>query len=356
MPQSDKNRKISLPALLRVPNAKELEGMLLQSIAHRGEMLELNFQSSETRTHILQAITGRRAGEGAPTWYLYSDDESEVAPGDSHTSGAGLGQGSQSSSSHNAVNNARSILKPPRNPNAFKPMEQTLEWIHQTGDINHLLSLIESALVENQKRQSDTGNKPEFVPYSQAVTKPAPTTKAYRPIQFENVEHFKRQHILTESGILKEAALLYLVELEWTRHNSPHRQEGSKGFTLLSLRPRLLTVLRGDDEQAAVEQPINQEVRREFLSRIDRIKRRADQLGHFQQDDFLILAPLSDFNGGRALAGRLIDALLKSTMVHSGEKGLILYMSLACLPEDCEDWTKFPEVLERNERRLEPLL
>lgn len=192
MQPSDKNRKITLPTLLRVPNAKELEGMLLQSIAHRGEMLELNFQSSGTRTHILQAITGRRAGEGAPTWYLYSDDEGEgAAVGESNTSGAAPGQGSQSSSSHNSLNNARSILKPPRNPNAFKPMEQTLEWIHQTGDINHLLSLIESALVENQKRQSDTGNKPEFVPYSQAVTKPAPATKAYRPVQFENVEHFK---------------------------------------------------------------------------------------------------------------------------------------------------------------------
>ena len=345
MQQPDKNRKITLPALLRAPNAKELEGMLHQSIAHRGEMLELNFQCSARRSYILRAITGRRAGEGAPTWYLYSDD-SQSPELDTGTNHGAVGR-----------SESKQLIKPPTNPNAFKPMDQTLEWIHQTGDSSHLLTLIQSALDDSQKRQSDTGSKPEFVPYAQAATnRPSSTVKAYKPVQFENVELFKRQHILADSGILKESALLYLIEQEWTRHNSPHKKEGVKGFTLLSMRPRLLTVVRGDDEQAAMEQALNLAVRQEFIGKIERIKRRADQLGHFQQDDFLLLAPLSDFDGGRALAGRLIDALLQSPMIQAGERRLILYMSLACLPSDCDDWTKFPQVLEKNERRLEPLV
>lgn len=335
--QSDKNRKITLPALLREPTAGELEAMLMQSIAHRGEMLELYFQFG-SRHHILQAITGRRTGEGAPTWYLYTD-EGEIA--DSIV---------QSQSSEHIP---RHILRPPRNPNAFKPMEQTLEWIHQTGDIKHLQNLIRSALKETQKKQSETGGKPEFVPISQTPTKPS-SARAYQAVKFENVEHFKRQNLYSDCGILKENALLYLIEVEWTRHSSPHRKEGSKGFTLLSMRPRLLTVVRGDDDITTMEQPVTKSVRQEFIEKIERIKRRADHLGHFQQDDFLILAPLSDFDGGRALAGRLIDGLCQPGQLGSSDRSLILYMSLACLPEDCEDWTKFPEVLERNERRLDP--
>jgi hypothetical protein len=71
--------------------------MLHQSLTKRGEMLELAMEigpedgstsDGEVRLR-LQAVVGRRAGEEAPTWYLYYDG----------------------------------------------PTDSKLEWIHQSGDM-----------------------------------------------------------------------------------------------------------------------------------------------------------------------------------------------------------------------------
>ncbi len=122
MQSSQQNeRRHLLPALTRVPSEKELVGMLHQSITKRGEMLELPIDYHPQVSLRLQAVVGRRAGEEAPTWYLYSDCEED----------------------------------------------SKLEWIHQTGDMSHILGLINNAVeqLDSDSSQFDSGNKPVFRPF-----------------------------------------------------------------------------------------------------------------------------------------------------------------------------------------------
>lgn len=133
--QSPRNeRKSSLPTLSRVASEKELVAMLHQSLTKRGEMLELameigpeasNNSSSSSDGEVrlrLQAVVGRRAGEEAPTWYLYYDG----------------------------------------------PDDSKLEWIHQSGDMAHIHQLLNNAAQQFDRDPSlfESGNKPSFKPYN----------------------------------------------------------------------------------------------------------------------------------------------------------------------------------------------
>lgn len=129
--QSPQNeRKSSLPTLSRVASEKELVAMLHQSLTKRGEMLELAMEigpedgstsDGEVRLR-LQAVVGRRAGEEAPTWYLYYDG----------------------------------------------PTDSKLEWIHQSGDMAHIHHLLNNAAQQFDRDPSlfESGNKPSFTPYT----------------------------------------------------------------------------------------------------------------------------------------------------------------------------------------------
>jgi hypothetical protein len=129
--QSPQNeRKSSLPTLSRVASEKELVAMLHQSLTKRGEMLELAMEigpedgstsDGEVRLR-LQAVVGRRAGEEAPTWYLYYDG----------------------------------------------PTDSKLEWIHQSGDMAHIHQLLNNAAQQFDRDPSlfESGNKPSFTPYN----------------------------------------------------------------------------------------------------------------------------------------------------------------------------------------------
>jgi hypothetical protein len=133
--QSPQNeRKSSLPTLDRVASEKELVAMLHQSLTKRGEMLELAMEigpeassssnsSSDGEVRLrLQAVVGRRAGEEAPTWYLYYDG----------------------------------------------PDDSKLEWIHQSGDMAHIHQLLNNAAQQFDRDPSlfESGNKPSFTPYN----------------------------------------------------------------------------------------------------------------------------------------------------------------------------------------------
>jgi hypothetical protein len=129
--QSPQNeRKSSLPTLSRVASEKELVAMLHQSLTKRGEMLELAMEigpedgsnsDGEIRLR-LQAVVGRRAGEEAPTWYLYYDG----------------------------------------------PADSKLEWIHQSGDMAHIHQLLHNAAQQFDRDPSlfDSSNNPSFTPYN----------------------------------------------------------------------------------------------------------------------------------------------------------------------------------------------
>ncbi len=127
-PQNEK--KSSLPTLSRVASERELVAMLHQSLTKRGEMLELAMEigpedgstsDGEVRLR-LQAVVGRRAGEEAPTWYLYYDG----------------------------------------------PEDSKLEWIHQSGDMAHIHHLLNNAAQQFDRDPSlfESGNNPSFTPYS----------------------------------------------------------------------------------------------------------------------------------------------------------------------------------------------
>jgi len=122
MQSSQQNeRRQLLPALSRLPSEKELVGMLHQSITKRGEMLELPIDHLPDISLRLQAVVGRRAGEEAPTWYLYSDGAED----------------------------------------------SKLEWIHQSGDMVHILELINNAVDQlgHDATQADSSNRPIFRPF-----------------------------------------------------------------------------------------------------------------------------------------------------------------------------------------------
>jgi hypothetical protein len=130
-------RKSSLPTLDRVASEKELVAMLHQSLTKRGEMLELAMEigleggsgsssnsSSDGEVRLrLQAVVGRRAGEEAPTWYLYYDG----------------------------------------------PDDSKLEWIHQSGDMAHIHQLLNNAAQQFDRDPAlfESGNQPSFRPYKE---------------------------------------------------------------------------------------------------------------------------------------------------------------------------------------------
>jgi hypothetical protein len=142
--QTPNDRRQQLPVLTRLPSEKELIGMLHQSITKRGEMLELPIDIEPAVRLRLQAVVGRRAGEEAPTWYLYMDNYGDQQP---------LADATQAQ---------------PR------PIDSKLEWIHQSGDMEHIYSLLQTSVQQfDRESLADSLDKPAFTPFnpSQPVVK-----------------------------------------------------------------------------------------------------------------------------------------------------------------------------------------
>lgn len=134
--QTPNDRRQLLPVITRLPSEKELVGMLHQSITKRGEMLELPIDIEPAVRLRLQAVVGRRAGEEAPTWYLYMDNYGDQTPPTDPADGQ------------------------PR------PIDSKLEWIHQSGDMDHIHSLLQSSLQQfDRESLTDSLDKPTFTPF-----------------------------------------------------------------------------------------------------------------------------------------------------------------------------------------------
>lgn len=170
------------------------------------------------------------------------------------------------------------------------------------------------------------------------------------------IEQFARSHLYSDKGIINYLALLFFIEQEFYRFEcfqSP--------FALMIVRPR---IVRRSGMKEVEEALTNQERRDLLLSRIKEVKRKADILAHYLQDDYALLLPQTSVQGVRTFAGRLVQSIMQdenipvtnqteTVLLPPGEK-LVLYVGVASLPEEAPDWVSLIAACQRQQRLFTP--
>lgn len=132
-----------------------------------------------------------------------------------------------------------------------------------------------------------------------------------------------------DSGLFTHAAFLYFLEQEHARFESFGRP-----FSVILFRLGMRTTLGG---KQSVE-PLPPDVLKEVLSRLSRMKRKADLLAHYENIDYALLLPETDGKASRGFASRLTEFLFSIPSTASFDASQVtVTIGVASLPQDTQD-------------------
>ncbi len=147
-------------------------------------------------------------------------------------------------------------------------------------------------------------------------------------VDWQTVRTFEKSMLRQDTELYTFPAFLYFLEKEFLRF-----ERFSQPFSII-----IIDVGVRSSKNVKLIDPLPLRGIREVASRIDRLKRKTDLLGHYETFGLSLLLPLTDGTSARSFASRLADVIVSTPLADDIEtNSLVLSIGTASIPESCQD-------------------